>query len=258
MGEFWGADTEGLQDLYRTFERGSDDMEDEFKRLGNSMWGFNRPEWEGPDADAFFAEWEQVSNKAYELYHRIEEMGRQLREEGQEQDDASEPEDGFLDTLKDIGEQLVTGWGIFEDITTEIWKGLKTGKFDWPAFEEGGNRLKDWWNNAEFDKKLGKLVNAEGFKRIAKFIPIVDIPLTIDGIINADDPVERLAAIAGAIGYIPTPVTIGIGLVGDAFSVADWASEEFFDYDLSREVGDWISDIGNDGFDQKRWNPLLM
>ena len=193
MGEFWGADTEGLQDLYRTFERGSDDMEDEFKRLGNSMWGFNRPQWEGPDADAFFAEWEQVSNKAYELYHRIEEMGRQLREEAQEQDDASEPEDGFLDTLKDIGEQLVTGWGIFEDITTEIWKGLKTGKFDWPAFEEGGNRLKDWWNNAEFDKKLGKLVNAEGFKRIAKFIPIVDIPLTIDGIINADDPVERLA-----------------------------------------------------------------
>ena len=137
-------------------------------------------------------------------------------------------------------------------------KGLKTGKFDWPAFEEGGNRLKDWWNNAEFDKKLGKLVNAEGFKRIAKFIPIVDIPLTIDGIINADDPVERLAAIAGAIGYIPTPVTIGIGLVGDAFSVADWASEEFFDYDLSREVGDWIGDVGNDGFDQKRWNPLLM
>lgn len=43
MGEFWGADTEQLQDLYRDFERGSDSMEDEFKRVGNSMFAFNRP-----------------------------------------------------------------------------------------------------------------------------------------------------------------------------------------------------------------------
>ena len=258
MGEFWGADTEGLQDLYRTFERGSDDMEDEFKRLGNSMRGFNKPQWEGPDADAFFAEWERVANQAYELYNRIEEMGRQLREEAQEQDDASEPEDGLLETLKDIGDQLVTGWGIFEDITTEIWKGLKKGEIDWPAFKEGGNRLKDWWNDAEFDKKLDDLVKSKGFKRIAKYIPFVDIPLTIDGLWNADDPVDFMLTFAGLAGYFGGPVGLGISLIADTLSLVDWVGEEFFDVDLSREVSDWLSDITNDGFDQKRWNPLLV
>ena len=257
MGEFWGADTEGLQDLYRTFERGSDDMEDEFKRLGNSMWGFNRPQWEGPDADAFFAEWEQVSNKAYELYHRIEEMGRQLREEGQEQDDASEPEGGLLDTLSGIAEQLYTGFNILRDTAEELWKGLKQGRIEWPVFQESGNRLKNWWNAAEFDKRLGDLVDSKGFKRIAKLIPFVDIPLTIDGIVNADDPVEAVLAVGGLIGYIPHPATVVIGIVSDLVSIADWAGEEFFDVDLSREVGDWFSDVANDGFDLKRWNPLL-
>ncbi|MGP9745272.1 WXG100 family type VII secretion target [Brachybacterium sp. AOP29-B2-41] len=258
MGEFWGADTEQLQDLYRDFERGSDSMEDEFKRVGNSMFAFNRPSWEGPDADAFYAEWERISNEARDLYTAIEEMGRQLRDEAQEQDDVSEPEDGLWETLKDLGGTLLAGWGILTDTAQAIWDGLKEGRIDWPAFREGGSRLKNWWNGAEFDKKLGRLLESKGFKRISKLIPIVDIPLTIDGIINADDPVEAILGVAGLVGYIPHPVTIGIGLVADVISIADWAGEEFFDFDLSREVGDWFSDTMNDGFDTKRWNPLLV
>ena len=56
---------------------------------------------------------------------------------------------------------------------------------------------------------------------------------------------------------LPFPPTVAIGLVGDAFSIVDWAGEEFFDVDISREASDWFSDVMNDGFDSKRWNPLL-
>src|SRR5699024_1049713 len=144
MGEFWGADTEQLQDLYRNFERGSDSLEDEFRRLGNSMFSFNRPAWEGPDAEAFYAEWERISNEAHKLYHTIEEMGRQLREEAQEQDDASEPEDSFLDTLRSIAEQLYTGFNILKDTAEQLWKGVKEGRIDWQALKNGVADIEDW------------------------------------------------------------------------------------------------------------------
>ena len=68
---------------------------------------------------------------------------------------------------------------------------------------------------------------------------------------------EAVLAVGGLIGYIPHPATVVIGIVSDLVSIADWAGEEFFDVDLSREVGDWFSDVANDGFDLKRWNPLL-
>ena len=257
MGEFWGADTEELQELYRTFERGSDTMEDEFRRLGNSMWGFNRPEWEGPDADAFFAEWERVANQAYELYNRIEEMGRQLREEAQEQDDASEPEDGLLDTLKGLAEQIYAGFNILKDTAELLWKGVREGRIDWDALGDGVRRLEDWFKNADFGRRLSDLLDSKAFRRIGRLVPVLDIYLAYEAFKEADDPLEYISAAMGVIGMIPHPITMGIGIVGDVIGIADWASEEFFDYDLSREVSDWFADTVNDGFDQKRWNPLL-
>lgn len=257
MGEFWGADTEQLQDLYRSFERGSDSLEDEFRRLGNSMFSFNRPAWEGPDAEAFYAEWERISNEAHKLYHTIEEMGRQLREEAQEQDDASEPEDSFLDTLRSIAEQLYTGFNILKDTAEQLWKGVKEGRIDWQALKNGVADIEDWLKHSDLGKDFKKLLDSKGFKRIGRLVPVLDIYLAYESFKEADDPLEYAAAAMGVIGMFPHPVTFGIGLVGDAFSIADWASEEFFDYDLSREVSDWFSDTMNDGFDIKRWNPLL-
>jgi len=257
VGEFWGADTEALTDLYRTFERESDGLQDLTNRLHFFDIRPTRSEWHGADADAFFEEWSTVRHQAITLYERIEEMGRQLREEAQEQDDASEPEDGLLDTLKDIAEQLYTAGNIIKDTVAELWDGIKKGHIDWPALERGLTRLGDWWENADLGKRFAKIADSKAFKRIGRLVPVLDIYLAYEAFKDADDPLEYAAAAAGVIGMIPHPATAVVGIVGDVFSIADWAGEEFFDVDISREVSDWFNDTMNDGFDIKRWNPLL-
>ena len=257
MGDFWGADTEALTDLYRTFERRSDAMQDMATRLDVWVVRQAHDDWEGPDAEAFFDRWETVRHEMTIAYERIEEMGRQLREEAQEQDDASEPEDGLLETLTDIGEQLYTAVNIPKDTAKELWEGIKKGRIDWPAAERGLTRLADWWESADLGKSFRKLAGSKAFKRIGRLVPVLDIYLAYEAFKDADDPLEYAAAAAGVIGMLPFPPTVAIGLVGDAFSIVDWAGEEFFDVDISREASDWFSDVMNDGFDSKRWNPLL-
>lgn len=118
-------------------------------------------------------------------------------------------------------------------------------------------RLEDWFKNADFGRRLSDLLDSKAFRRIGRLVPVLDIYLAYEAFKEADDPLEYISAAMGVIGMIPHPITMGIGIVGDVIGIADWASEEFFDYDLSREVSDWFADTVNDGFDQKRWNPLL-
>src|SRR5699024_9723743 len=138
-----------------------------------------------------------------------------------------------------------------------LWKGVKEGRIDWQALKNGVADIEDWLKHSDLGKDFKKLLESKGFKRIGRLVPVLDIYLAYESFKEADDPLEYAAAAMGVIGMFPHPVTFGIGFVGDAFSIADWASEEFFDYDLSREVSDWFSDTMNDGFDIKRWNPLL-
>lgn len=257
MTGFYGGDTEQMTGLHRRFARESNAIQGVMNGI---QWDLQMLEaqWKGEDFESFKATfWDEIRPHAKGTFDAIEAMGRDLREHAQEQDDASSPDDGLLETLKDIYSNGKAALSIIGKTAEKLWDGIKSGKIDWKALREGADQLTDWWNNSGIADDLGKLMKSKGFKKIAKLIPVVDIPLGVHDMVTADDPVEFIIAAGGLVGSIPHPATMIAGAVFDVAGIADWAGEEFFDYDLSREVSDFFSDAVDDWGDDKTWGPGL-
>ena len=257
MTGFYGGDTEQMIDCYNLFEGRSDLMQG---TLNSIQLALERIEgqWVGDDFETFKATfWDDIRPRGKEILDRIEEMGRELREHAQEQDDASDAEAGIVETLKDIYSNLSAGWGVITDTAKALWKGIKNGEIDWGALRKGAGDLEDWWKSSGIGGDIKKLLDNKGLRRIGKFIPFVDIPLGIYDVITADNPTDRALAVASLIGAAPFLPTQILGLAADTVGVADWIAEEFFDYDLSREVHDFFRDLVNDAGDRNTWGTGL-
>ncbi|GAA1491086.1 WXG100 family type VII secretion target [Brachybacterium sacelli] len=257
MTGFYGGDTEQMIDLYREFHRKSNAIQ---SVINGIQWDLQmlQDQWKGEDFESFNATfWDGIRPQAKETFDAIETMGRELREHTEEQDDASSADDGLLKTLKDIYSNGKAALSIIAKTAEKLWEGIKSGKIDWKALRDGADQLTDWWQKSGIADDLGRLVKSKGFKRIAKLIPIVDIPLGLHDMVTAKDPIEFVTALGGLVGSVPHPSAAIFGAMCDVAGIADWVGEEFFDYDLSREVWDGLSDAADDWADGKTWGPGL-
>ncbi|WP_193106571.1 WXG100 family type VII secretion target [Brachybacterium sp. FME24] len=255
MTGFYGGDTEQMTDLYIQFHRRSNAIQ---AVINSIQWDLMmiKDHWKGKDFESFDATfWDEIRPRAKETFDAIEAMGRDLRDHAVEQDDASSADDGLLKTLKDIYSNGKAALSIIAKTVEKLWNGITSGKIDWKALREGADQLTDWWKNSGIADDLGRLMNSKGIKRIAKLVPIVDIPLGIYDMVTAKDPIEFFTALGGLVGSVPHPATVIFGAVCDVAGIADWVSEEFFDYDLSREVWDGFADAADDWADGKTWGP---
>lgn len=168
MAGFYGGDTEQMRAHADVCRAASVRLGDLIQSAGAAVAG---AEWEGPDAEEFRARWTQVAMQLAASSAQVSARGRQLEQEAEEQDDASEDGFSFGDLLPLPmplpGRPL--GPGILPQIIQALPAQLPPGEASWygDAGYGSGNAASEerpvgedaaggsHWDGREIDNDLG-------------------------------------------------------------------------------------------------------